>query len=537
MGRIVKVSGDGILVEFASAVDAVRNALAIQDAMAGRNADLPEDSRLTFRVGINVGDVIIEGDDIHGDGVNLAARLEGLCRPGEVYISGTVHDQVAGKLTAGFDDLGDQMVKNISKPLRVYRVRPNSEGTTVPDDAADAPSLPDKPSIAVLPFDNMSGDAEQEYFSDGITEDNITDLSKVSALFVIARNSSFSYKGKSPDVKNVARELGIRYVLEGSVRKAANRVRVTAQLVDGATGGHLWAERYDRDLDDIFTIQDEITLNIVEALKVTLDLDEQARIGSPSTASIEAYDFALRGRELLYRYTPKYYSEAAAMFEKSIALDPNYIPPYWGLAIVLFTTYLNDWDDATVELLERGRRLALTAIEIDPTDPQGHWALALANLWMQDLDGAIEASELAVALGPSNAEAFAIRGYILSYASRPIDAIESLEIAMRLNPRHSNIWLHFLAHAHFIEGNFERAASLLERRIRLNPETDISRVLLASCYGHLGRTGEARDEWARVLEINPDYSIEQKSRVLPYKNPADWERFIEGLREAGVREE
>ncbi|MDP6805731.1 MAG: adenylate/guanylate cyclase domain-containing protein [Rhodospirillales bacterium] len=529
-GRLVKTTGDGLLAEFASAVDAVRCAVAYQDGMRDRNAEVPNDRRIEFRIGVNLGDVMVQDDDVFGDGVNVAARLEGLAEPGRIVVSGKVHDEVRGKVEAAFNDLGPQRVKNIAEPVPAFGVRLDAGGAAPAHD----PALPDRPSIAVLAFDNMSGDAEQEYFSDGIAEDIITDISKISGLFVIARNSSFAYKGETVDVKRVARELGVKFVLEGSVRKAANRVRITAQLIDGSSGGHLWAERYDRVLEDIFAIQDEITRNIVAALKVELDLDERQRIGGPATTSIEAYDLALRARELLLRHNRKDNVEATKLFERSIELDPDFITAHAELALVLYTAYLNGWNDDTEATLQRGRRLASRAVELDPSDPQGHWALAYGRLWTRDLAGAIEAIERAAALGPNYAEAYASRGYILSYASRPADAIESLEKSMRLDPQHPRIWLHFLAHAYFIAADYDEAAALLERRIRLQPETDISRVLLASCYGHLGRPRDAGDQWAEVLQINPGYSVERKARVLPYADPADWERFVEGLRKADV---
>lgn len=404
------------------------------------------------------------------------------------------------------------------------------------EDKSTPPSQTDKPSIAVLPFNNISSDLEQEYFSDGITEDIITDLSKVSGLFVIARNSSFVYKNKTINVAEVCHELGVKFAVEGSVRKAGNRIRITAQLINGDTGGHLWAERYDRVLEDIFAIQDEITRNIVEALKVELNLDEQARIGGPATTSVEAYDFALRAREMLLRHVREDNAEAAILYERSIKLDPDFITAHAELALTLYTSYLNGWNDDSEATLQRGLRLASRATELDPSDPHGHWALAYGRLWNCDLAGALKAVERAIAVGPNYAEAYATRGNILSYASRPAEAIESLKTSMRLDPQHPRIWLHFLAHAHFIGGDYKEAASLLKRRIRLQPETDISRVLLASCQGHLGLDADARNEWAEVLRINPGYSVERKARILPYKNPADWDRFMEGLRKAGVPE-
>jgi adenylate cyclase len=333
-GRIVKTMGDGILVEFPSVVDAVRDALDIQGAMRRRNADVAEANRIEFRIGINVGDVIIEGGDIHGDGVNVASRLEGLCEPGEVYVSGTVYDQAAGKLAATFDDLGEKSVKNITKPVRVYRAR-EVTGEQAGYKSADAPPpLPDKPSIAVLPFDNMSGDPEQEYFVDGICEDTITALSRIRWFFVIARNSTFAYKGKSTDVRDVARELGVRYVVEGSVRKAGNRIRLTAQLIDGTNGVHLWAERYDRAIEDIFDLQDELTQTIVGAIEPELSRAEQERAQLKKPETLDVWDVYQRGMSELHRLTADSLSEAAATLTSVTETDPDFAAAYAGLADV-----------------------------------------------------------------------------------------------------------------------------------------------------------------------------------------------------------
>ena len=534
-GTVLRYAGDAVLATFDSAVAAVATAAEAQSRIAADDHELDEDRRVRFRIGVNLGEVIVDRNEVFGDGVNLAARLEAAAEPGGICVSAALHDQVAGKVDAEFEDGGEREFKNIARPVRVYHWRPDADVRPKPagPEAGRAPAT-EKPSIAVLPFDNISGDPEQEYFSDGITEDIITDLSKVSALFVIARNSSFTYKGQAVDVKHVARELGVRFVLEGSVRKAANRVRITAQLIDGASAGHLWAERYDRDLDDIFAVQDEVTRQIVEALKITLNADERDRIGGPRTDNVEAYDYVLRGRELFLRYTAEANAEARTMFEAAIALDPDFATAHARLAAVRFLEYTNGWNDASDETLEDGLRSALTAVERDAGDPEAHWALSLGYTWKRDLDRAIAESETAVALDPNHAQAHASLGYILSYAGRADEAIENLRKALRLNPQHLDIWLHFLAHAHFVRGEYEEAATLLARRIRINPGTDISRVLLASCYGHLGREADAGAEWAKALEVNPDYSIEHKARILPYKNPDDWERFIGGLRKAGV---
>ncbi len=375
-GRIVKTSGDGILVEFRNSVDAVRNALAIQIAMSGRNDALPENRRIMFRVGINVGDVIVEGDDIHGDGVNVAARLEGLCEPGEVYVSGTVYDQAAGKLSASFEDLGEQTVKNISKPVRVCRVRVE-RGAADLQVAEMQRLLSDRPSIAVLPFTNISGDPEQEYFADGMTEDLITDLSKISGLFVIARNSSFAFKGQSVDV---GRKLGVKHVLEGSVRRAGNQIRINAQLIDAKTGGHLWAERYDGAFENIFALQDEITAKIVTALEVTLTSSDLARVERKPTTSIEAYDLYLRARERYNRYSPEAFRKALVFLRQAIELDPKFADAYGYLSACYLGPHIMRWNDVE-GTLDQASAAAEKAVALDPESAVAQYRLGWVRSW------------------------------------------------------------------------------------------------------------------------------------------------------------
>ncbi len=527
-GRIIKFTGDGFLVEFPSVQDAVACAIAMQENLAS--------SSLKFRMGINVGDITDDGGDVHGEGVNIAARLEALAEPGGICISGDVYNQVRNRVAATFKDLGEQEVKHVSRPVRVYAVNP---ATTVTAEYSGAPvlPLPKKPSIAVLPFENMSGDPEQDYFADGISEDVITDLSKVSALFVIARNSSFTYKGRAVDIRDVSRELGVKYVLEGSVRKSGNRVRITAQLIDGREGGHVWAERYDRDLEDIFAVQDEITRTIVEALKIRLTEAEQSRIGTTGSLNIEAYDYTLRGRDLFYRFTPETNIEAQNLFRKAIELDEKFALAYSGLSFAKFVQYTNGWSGADETTLEEGFQLASKAVRLAPADPIARRNMGLGHTWKKDLDRGIIEMDRAIELDPNFSEAHAGRSYVLSFAGRPDDAIASLQTAMRLNPMYPDIWLHFMGHAEFMRGDYEAVIAPLQRRIRLRPETDISRVLLASTLGHLGRIEEAQATWAEVMKINPGYSIKQKARVLPYKNPNDWNRFLDGLRKAGLPED
>jgi adenylate cyclase len=379
-GRIVKLMGDGMLVEFSSVVDAVRAAVETQKAVADRNAGLPEGKRIVFRVGINLGDVVIDGDDIQGDGVNVAARLEGLADPGGICISGAVHDQVKNRMPFTFEDLGEREVKNINEPVRVWRWHRHA--------AAEPPSLlsaqtatppPDKPSIAVLPFTNMSQDPEQEYFADGITEDIITDLSKVSGLLVIARNSSFAYKNQSPDVRRVCHDLGVRHVLEGSVRRAGGRVRINAQLIDGSSGGHLWAERYDRSLEDIFAVQDEVTREIVDALKIALTINEQTRLEGRGKVNPEAYDCLIRGRICVLQFTPEAMVESRALLERAIDLDSTLLAPAHAmLSVVHSLEYVNGWNDAGPEHLSVALELAQKALAADEHEPHAYYALALA---------------------------------------------------------------------------------------------------------------------------------------------------------------
>ncbi len=421
-GRVVKTTGDGLLIEFPSAVDAVRNAVEIQRAMIKRNEDIPGDRRMDFRVGINLGDIIIDGDDIHGDGVNIAARLEGLCGPGEVFISGTVHDHVEGKLAATFDDLGEQTIKNITKPVRAYRVRDEIGEETAQIRADAAPPLSDKPSIAVLPLDNMSGDSEQEYFADGIAEDIITALSKVSRMRVIARNSTFSYKGKSPDVRDVAKELGVRYVLEGSVRRGDNRIRVTAQLIDAEDGSHIWAEQYDRVVEDLFDIQDEITKEIVTHLRVKLTDGEEALVWARGTKNLEAWQSCVRAWELYTRYNASDHLEARKLAMRATELDSDYAH---GWAVLGFTYWFEGrlgYTGDSKAKFEKASEMADRAMALDDTVS---WAIGLSALVAAALDRHDEGvviAERGVVHHPGNADVRAFLAFALMQAGRYVDA-------------------------------------------------------------------------------------------------------------------
>ncbi len=532
-GRIVKVMGDGLLVEFSSAVDAVQSALDLQTAMAKRNDDVPATNRMMFRVGVHLGDVIVEGDDIYGDGVNIAARLEGLSQPGSICISADVYRQVRGKIDANFDDLGAQQVKNIVEPVRAYRVSLDSR-MQVARSADLGAVASQKRALAVLPFVNMSGDVEQEYFADGITEDIITSLSKLSQLTVIARNSSFTYKGRAVRVQQVAQELGVRYVIEGSVRKASNRVRITAQLIECASGGHLWADHYDRELTDIFAIQDEVTADIVGVMALTLTTDEEWRLVRKGTSNLEAYDCLLRAREQWWRLTREGTKNAETMLECAITLDPDFSTPYAWLSYVRVQEYINEWRSESEELLHQSRDLAEKAVALNQTDPDAHNALACAHLWLRQHDKAIVEYKRTIALDPNNTRAYVEIGWVLHYAGRSAEALEPITRGMRLDPQYPDAYLHILAQAYFHLDRFEEAAGLLKRRIIRKPDTDISRVLLAATYGYLGRVEEAKTQWADALAVNPNFSLEQRRRVLPYRDPADFERVVEGLQKAGI---
>ena len=478
-GRLVKLMGDGALVEFASVVDALRCAAEIQRAMAAHNADIPEDRRIVLRIGINLGDIIVEGEDIYGDGVNVAARLEGLAEPGGICISRSVFDQVKGKVDLGFEYQGEQEVKNIADPVPVYRVLPDGEAAGEAPAAPAKPRgtwrrlamaaavvlvavasilawqrpweprvepanienmafpLPEKPSIAVLSFDNLSGDPEQDYFADGMTEDIITGLSRFPDLFVVARNSTFSYKGRQVPVKQVAEELGVRYVLEGSVQKAGSTVRVTAQLIDATTGRHLWAENYDRKLADVFAVRDEVTRTIIATMMGDtgeLTRAEIERASRKDTESLAAYELVLRGLDIWLRFTPEANAEAASLFEKAIALDPAYARAYAVLAWVRLNEFRWNWSDSPERSIELALDLARKSVELDAADDWSQWALGVVYLYMRQHDEAMVAYERAIELNPNYADLLAHSGFLMVYVGRPEEAIARVTTAMRLNP-------------------------------------------------------------------------------------------------------
>jgi adenylate cyclase len=543
-GRVVKRTGDGLIVEFRSVVDAVRCATEIQSAMIERNAGVAADKRIEFRVGIHLGDVVEEADgDLMGDGVNIAARLEGIARPGSICLSEDAYRQVRARLDLKVSDLGATQLKNIAEPMRVYSLQvsvPDQPRAAAPADAAAPekpsarPALSDKPSIAVLAFNNMSADAEQEYFSDGISEDIITDLSKLSELHVVARNSSFVYRKAAVSVPDVAKALGVRYVLEGSVRKAGNRVRVTAQLIDSMSGGHVWANRFDRELTDIFVVQDEITGEIVTALKLKLTAGEQDRLGRRRAAKVEAYELLLRARELAMALTRSGNIAARSLADAAVAIDPGYAAAHALIAFTHLNDYANGFTSDPDQSLRIGFELAQSVVEMDEDEPAGHLALGIAHSWRRDLDRAEAEAQRGLALSPNSVELLILLANVQIFSGSPADALVTLDESMRLDPHYPDIALQFLADALFSLGEYEQAVAAIEQRLARNPQSETAYVLLASCYGQLGRAEDGRKAWEQALRINPGFSIDRRRRVQPFRNPQDFERRAEGLRKAGL---
>ncbi|MDH3557579.1 MAG: tetratricopeptide repeat protein [Deltaproteobacteria bacterium] len=575
-GRVVDSPGDNILAEFASAVDAVRGGVEIQEELKARNAELPENRRMEFRIGINLGDVIHEEERIYGDGVNIAARVEGLADGGGICISGTVYEHIKNKLALGYQYLGEHSVKNIPEPVRVYRVLmdPEAIGKVIGEKrvvprrgqrvviavaivfllavggvlywrAASPPvevasvekmafPLPDKPSIAVLPFDNMSNDPKQEYFSDGITEDLITDLSKISGLFVIARNSTFTYKGKAVKVQQVAEELGVRYVLEGSVRKERETVRINAQLVDATTGHHLWAERFDGTFADIFALQDKFTRKIVAALALKLTGDEQRKLTFRYTDNVEAYDAYLKGREHFLAGTPEDYVKAVGYYEKAVELDPDFSPAHAGLASV-YTTILSrnltkelGWPDARSRV-QKHLQMAMK----NPT-PNAHYAVGKTRLYQRRYDEAIAEAERVIALDPNFPDGYYLMGLIFTFAGRSAEAIDYFKRAMRLDPQYPGGCLYYLGLAQYCLEQYEEAATSVERSQKLNP--GYGPWPLAITYAQLGRGQEAADILAKYFEKRGWLLalIENTFPYWPFKEQKDLDHWAEGLRKSGL---
>jgi adenylate cyclase len=524
-GRIVKTTGDGMLVEFASVVDAVRCAIELQRGMAERNAEVPQEKRIEFRVGIHQGDIVVEDQDIFGDGVNVAARLESLAEPGGICVSGRVQEDARGKLDIAFEDAGDQQLKNIERPVRIYRVLSNAAaGSSRP-----ALPLPGKPSIAVLPFQNMSGDPEQEYFADGMVEEIITALSRFRQLFVIARNSTFTYKGQAADVKQVSRELGVRYVLEGSVRKGGNRVRVTAQLIDAASSAHVWAERYDRDVSDVFAVQDEITASVAGVIEPTLADVEQQRVLRKPPEKLDAWEAYQRGLWHFNKFGPEENQTAQTFFRRTIELDPNFAPGHYGLALAL---QWDIWHYSTRPFSEvQGAPLteARIAVSLDDKDAMAHAVLAHMTMWGGEWEAAIAEARTAFALNPNSAFVLSMLGCVLGFGGHREEALNRLQQAMRASPHDPLLWLWTLwtGVIQFNSRKFDAAVERLRQVVRLRPGYNQSKVLIAASLAHLGRIDEAREllEGARAQIVDPRFS-----QRAPWLRPEDYALRVEGLR-------
>lgn len=548
-GRVVDSPGDNLLAEFTSVMDAVQAAVAVQKRLKELNSSLPDSRKMEFRIGLNVGDVIVEGERIYGDGVNIAARLESLAEPGGICISGAVYDQVENKLgdlALGYDSLGEQVVKNIAKPISAYQVRLDAATTvtttelrsTAISSIAPSPSpvrrsqfaasltAVDKPSIAVLPFANLSGDAEQEYFSDGITEDLITDLSKLSGLFVISRNSVFLYKGKAVKPDQVGQDLGVRYMLEGSVRKAANRVRITAQLVDVTTGYQLWADRYDRELQDIFAVQDEVTHKIVSALEVKLTASERQRLGRPSTSNLDAYEYFLRGLESYYsRRTQEMNLQARNLFSQAVALDPQFASAHAWLGRTYVIEWICQWTDDR-QVLEQAETFAQRAIALETTQPTAHATLAYVYIAKKQYEQAITESEKAVSLDPNDPDACMTLSDVLCYSGeRLTEALSLVEKAMRLNPHYPVSYVTALALAYYLLGRKDEAEATLQRVLLRDPDHVVAHFFRAILFAETGRSEAARAELHCCADLTPRDSPASIIQRLPMKRGAMLERW------------
>jgi TolB-like protein/class 3 adenylate cyclase len=572
-GVVVNYAGDAVLADFPTVSEALTCAAQVQHALKDKNADLPEDRKVQFRIGINLGEVIVDRDEIHGDGVNVAARLEGLAEPGGICISQAVHDALGKKLPLAYEDIGMQQLKNIAEPMHAYSVLLDPSATTArprrfprrhvwagaafavlaagmaiafwygpwspndgPPSGETVATVPaDTPSIAVLPFQNLSDDPNQEYFSDGITNDIITDLSRFSNLFVIASNSVFTYKGKPVNVKDVGRDLGVRYVLEGSIQKVGNRVRINAQLIDATTDHHLWAERYDRELDDIFAVQDELTTSIVAALEVMLTEDEQTRVARQYTSNLEAYDLFLRGRSYL-RGTKRTHLQARQLFDEAIELDPTFAAAYAEKSVTYFSNFIMPMSQDP-KVLEAALEEAERAVVLDDSLPLARARLGWVYLAKMRHEEAITEGRRAIALDPNDADSYAQLGNILNWAGKPEEGIGLIEKAMRLNPHYPFSYLFYLGHAYYLLGRNDEAIALMKRVVTRAPYFLPVHRHLAVLYQESGRQEEARAEVAAVLRIFPGASIEDsRQRCLYVREAALLERFFDGLRKAGMPE-
>jgi len=525
-GRIFNTAGDSVLADFGSAVDAVECAVEIQEAVRKENADRSPDQQMRLRIGVHVGDIIVQGDNLFGDAVNIAARLEALAEPGGICVSATVRDHVGTKLALGFADLGEQQVKNISQPIRAYRIRAETSPTTTPIVGSSLP-LPNKPSIAVLPFQNMSGDPEQEYFADGMVEEIITALSRIRWLFVIARNSSFTYKGRSVDVKQVGRELGVRYVLEGSVRKAGQRVRITGQLIDAITGTHLWADRFDGSLEDVFELQDKVAVSVAGVIEPTLQAAETARSANRPTNDLTAYDLYLRAYALVWS-SARYVVEALRLLEQAIERDPYYGPALAWAAICCHRLCVAGLGMDPEADRRKAAEFARRALEVASDDP-GVLANAAFSLayFGEEIGTMIGLLDRAVVLNPSSARAWHLSGNVRLYAGQPDIAIQHVETALSLSPRaRVGSSLAVIGQAHFFNRRFGEAVPKLLLAIQDDPSYPHPYRCLAACYAHMGRLDEAREIVNRMREITPAVVTD----VGYLRNTEHRDLFLSGLR-------
>jgi adenylate cyclase len=532
-GRIIKSTGDGLLVEFHSVVDAVQCAIEIQQRMARRNADVSAARAIQFRIGINIGDVIVEGDDIFGDGVNVAARLEGLAEPGAICVSAAVRDQVGDRLDITFEDLGEQSVKNIARPIRVYTVAASRQGGAGSDASAGVGKTGTKPSIAVLPFVNMSGDPEQEFFADGLTEDIITELSRFRALLVISRNSVFVHKGKAVKVQDVAREFGVDYVVEGSVRKAGDRVRVTVQLIDAATDTHVWAERYDRQLQDIFAIQDEVTSAVVATLSGRVEAATHERAKHKPTDNMAAYECLLTGKILHHRSSRQANIEALHMLNRAIKLDPKYAHAHAWKACVIGQSWRSGWsadEDSAVKQIREELEIALS---LDDNDPDVHRILAALNLNFNNHDKSAYHQQRALNLNPNNDLIVVQQGELLTWLGRAEEGIEWIRRAMRLNPYHpERFWSH-LGRAQYTARSY---ADTIESFSRITRPDYSHHAFLGAASAQLGNRTAAGAHAREVISLEPTFTIARYLTTLHYKHDADREHCRDGLIKAGLPE-
>jgi TolB-like protein len=534
-GRIVKLMGDGLLAEFPSVVEAVHCALDIQHSMLDREADLPDAHRIRLRVAVHLGDIIVEGNDIYGDGVNVAARLEGLAEPHGICISGGAFDAIDGKIDASIEDMGPQVVKNIAKPVRAYRLGVGSERQARQSQGKADPRLPDKPSIAVLPFENISGESAHDHLADGITEEIITTLSKVSKLFVIARNSTLVYKGRAVDIRQVGREQGVQYVLEGSVRGGGGRVRVTAQLIEAASGRHLWAQRYDRQSGDIFALQDDVTKEIVSALQVELTEGEQARLAAQGTQNAEAWQFTFEGRDLVYAHRKDSVKKGRSLLEQATRLDANYALAWGALAEAHWKDARHKgWSASPERSLELAVEASDRALALDPENAEFLAMRSMIMTTLQKFDEALALAEKALRTAHSEANAIALAAVTMGACGKAEAAIQQTRLAMRYCPRYPPWYLVSLAYCYWTLERGEEAIGASRAAIAADPDLDLPYLVLAMVHAEAGREPDARQAVESVLRIDPHFSAQTYMHGLPYRDPALQERRRAALQNAGL---